>query len=131
MIALLRQRNYGLLWFAGAASMLGDYAMLVALPFFIYDLTGSALVVDAAGEHLALMGEERLEQPAFLRRQVEHQPADSERALRDLEHEIPAAQHVGLGLARHRRPLALRRGGCGRTTGRTSATTSRAAPPPT
>lgn len=43
MFALLRQRNYGLLWFAGAASMLGDYALLVALPFFIYDLTGSAL----------------------------------------------------------------------------------------
>lgn len=47
MIALLRQRNYGLLWFAGAASMLGDYAMLVALPFFIYDLTGSALATGA------------------------------------------------------------------------------------
>jgi MFS family permease len=43
MIRLVRQRNYGLLWFAGAASLLGDYAMLVALPFFIYDLTGSAL----------------------------------------------------------------------------------------
>jgi MFS family permease len=43
MIALLRQRNYGLLWFAGAASLLGDWALMVALPFFIYDLTGSAL----------------------------------------------------------------------------------------
>jgi MFS family permease len=43
MIALLRQRNYGLLWFAGAVSLLGDYALMVALPFFIYDLTGSAL----------------------------------------------------------------------------------------
>jgi MFS family permease len=43
MIGLLRQRNYGLLWFAGAVSMLGDYALMVALPFFIYDLTGSAL----------------------------------------------------------------------------------------
>lgn len=47
MIALLRQRNYGLLWFAGAVSLLGDYAMLVALPFFIYDLTGSALATGA------------------------------------------------------------------------------------
>src|SRR3712207_7326554 len=43
MMALLRQRNYGLLWFAGATSLLGDYALMVALPFFIYDLTGSAL----------------------------------------------------------------------------------------
>lgn len=43
MFALLRQRNFGILWFAGAASTLGDYALMVALPFFIYDLTGSAL----------------------------------------------------------------------------------------
>jgi MFS family permease len=43
MIGLLRQRNYGLLWIAGAVSLLGDYALMVALPFFIYDLTGSAL----------------------------------------------------------------------------------------
>ena len=43
MFGLLRQRNFGVLWFAGAASLLGDYALMVALPFFIYDLTGSAL----------------------------------------------------------------------------------------
>lgn len=43
MFALLRQRNFGLLWFAGAASLLGDWALMVALPFFVYDLTGSAL----------------------------------------------------------------------------------------
>ncbi len=43
MFALLRQRNFGLLWFAGAASLLGDWALVVALPFFVYDLTGSAL----------------------------------------------------------------------------------------
>jgi predicted MFS family arabinose efflux permease len=43
MIAVLRKRNYGLLWMAQLISMIGDWAMFAALPFFIYELTGSVL----------------------------------------------------------------------------------------
>ncbi|HEX8218143.1 MAG TPA: MFS transporter [Chloroflexia bacterium] len=41
MIALLRQRNFGLLWFGGLISFVGDWITLVALPIYIYNLTGS------------------------------------------------------------------------------------------
>lgn len=43
MIAVLRQRDFSLLWFGGLLSVVGDYLLFIALPFFIYDLTGSAL----------------------------------------------------------------------------------------
>ncbi len=43
MLATLRNRNFMLLWLAGLISFGGDWAMLIALPVFIYDLTGSAL----------------------------------------------------------------------------------------
>jgi MFS family permease len=43
MLTTLRQRNFGLLWLGGLISMLGDWALLTALPFFIYERTGSAL----------------------------------------------------------------------------------------
>ncbi len=43
MLAVLRRRNYGLLWVAQLISMIGDWAMFTALPFFVYQLTGSVL----------------------------------------------------------------------------------------
>jgi MFS family permease len=43
MIAVLRQRNYSLLWFAGLISTTGNWTLNVALPFYVYQMTGSAL----------------------------------------------------------------------------------------
>jgi len=43
MLAVLRRRDYGLLWFAQLISMIGDWAMFAALPFFVYEITGSVL----------------------------------------------------------------------------------------
>ncbi len=41
MLIVLRRRNYRLLWVAQLISMIGDWAIFAALPFFVYDLTGS------------------------------------------------------------------------------------------
>lgn len=43
MLTVLRQRNFALLWTGGFISALGDTVLLVALPFYIYQRTGSAL----------------------------------------------------------------------------------------
>jgi len=43
MIALLRQRDYGLLWSSQLISQLGNWALFAALPFFVFQLTGSVL----------------------------------------------------------------------------------------
>ena len=43
MLTILRQRNYGMLWFGGLISIMGDWALNVALPFYVYQMTGSAL----------------------------------------------------------------------------------------
>jgi MFS family permease len=43
MISLLRQRNFSLLWFGGLISMIGDWMLLIALPIYVYQLSGSAL----------------------------------------------------------------------------------------
>lgn len=43
MFALLRVRDFGLLWLAGLISVAGDLALFVALPLHIYRLTGSTL----------------------------------------------------------------------------------------
>lgn len=43
MLVVLRRRNYGLLWTAQLISMIGDWALFTALPFFVYELTGSVL----------------------------------------------------------------------------------------
>ena len=47
MLAVLRQRNFALLWFGNVVSMIGDWILLVALPFYIYQRTGSALATGA------------------------------------------------------------------------------------
>lgn len=43
MLAVLRQRNFALLWFGQLISLIGDYVLIVALPFYIYQVTGSVL----------------------------------------------------------------------------------------
>ena len=43
MIALLRQRNYALLWWSQLITQLGNWALFAALPFFVFQLTGSVL----------------------------------------------------------------------------------------
>ncbi len=43
MLATLRQRNFALLWFGGLVSMIGNWVLQIALPFYVYQITGSAL----------------------------------------------------------------------------------------
>ena len=43
MIAVLRRRNFALLWFGGLISMAGDWVLRIGLPLYIYQLTGSTL----------------------------------------------------------------------------------------
>lgn len=43
MFALLRQRNFSLLWFGGLISYIGDWILFTALPVFVFTLTGSVL----------------------------------------------------------------------------------------
>lgn len=47
MTAVLRQRNFALLWSGQLISSLGDWVLWIALPFFIYEQTGSALATGA------------------------------------------------------------------------------------
>jgi len=43
LFKLLRKRDYGLLWISQLISIIGDFALFTALPFFIYKITGSVL----------------------------------------------------------------------------------------
>jgi MFS family permease len=43
VIAVLRQRNFGLLWLAGLISMMGDWVLMVGVPVEVYRRTGSTL----------------------------------------------------------------------------------------
>lgn len=47
MLMLLRQRNFTLLWLGGLISMIGNWVLLAALPYYIYDTTDSALASSA------------------------------------------------------------------------------------
>ena len=43
MFAALRKRNFALLWIGQFVSLAGDYMLYVALPFYVFQLTGSVL----------------------------------------------------------------------------------------
>lgn len=43
MLAVLRQRNFAFLWVAGLISSVGTWALYTALPYYVYEQTGSAL----------------------------------------------------------------------------------------
>jgi MFS family permease len=43
MLEVLRRRDFGLLWFAGLVSVTGDWVLNSALPYFVYQQTGSTL----------------------------------------------------------------------------------------
>jgi len=47
VLRLLRQRNYGLLWFGGFVSQLGDFVLFVGLPIEIFRRTNSTLATGA------------------------------------------------------------------------------------
>ena len=58
MLNVLRQRNFALLWFGGLISLMGDSVLLVALPYFVFQRTGStfasAIMVSTAGTEKGL-----------------------------------------------------------------------------
>ena len=43
MLATLRHRNFALVWVGGLISLVGDRALMTALPFYVYQQTGSTL----------------------------------------------------------------------------------------
>ena len=43
MFAVLRKRNFALLWLGQIVSLAGDYMLIVALPYYVFGLTGSIL----------------------------------------------------------------------------------------
>ena len=47
MFRLLRQRNFFLLWVGQFISIIGDWVLFIALPFYTYSLTGSVLATGA------------------------------------------------------------------------------------
>ena len=47
MIAVLRRRDFALLWAAGLVSLLGDSALALALPYYLYQRTGSPAAMGA------------------------------------------------------------------------------------
>ena len=47
MFAALRKRNFALLWIGQLVSLAGDYMLIVALPYYVFQLTGSILQTGA------------------------------------------------------------------------------------
>lgn len=47
MMVVLRQRNFALFWMGALVSRVGDFVLLVALPFYVYTSSGSALATGA------------------------------------------------------------------------------------
>ena len=43
MLSLLRRRDFGLLWAGGLISIAGDWILFAALPYFVYEHTGSTM----------------------------------------------------------------------------------------
>ncbi|HEX5800806.1 MAG TPA: MFS transporter [Gaiellaceae bacterium] len=43
MLALLRRRDFALLWLGGLVSVTGDWVLRAALPYFVYERTGSTV----------------------------------------------------------------------------------------
>jgi predicted MFS family arabinose efflux permease len=54
MLAVLRQRDFALLWTGGLVSVTGDWVLNAALPFFVYERTGSTIAT--AGMIVAELG---------------------------------------------------------------------------
>ena len=47
MLKIFRQRNFSLLWIGQFISIIGDWVLFIALPFYTYSLTGSVLATGA------------------------------------------------------------------------------------
>jgi MFS family permease len=47
MLAVMRRRDFAVLWAAAALSMLGTWVRFAALPLYVYETTGSALATGA------------------------------------------------------------------------------------
>src|ERR687886_779951 len=47
MLTVLRQRNFALLWFGGLISIAGDWVLYIALPLYVYQLSGSTFATGA------------------------------------------------------------------------------------
>ncbi len=47
MIAVLRQRDFALLWCAGLISMVGDWVLRIGLPLYVFKISGSTLASSA------------------------------------------------------------------------------------
>ena len=43
MLAVLRRRDFALLWTGGLVSVAGDWVLNAALPFYVYEETGSTV----------------------------------------------------------------------------------------
>ena len=59
MLSVLRRRDFGLLWLGGLVSFAGDWVLRAALPFFVYQQTGSTvatagMIVASLAPHVVL-----------------------------------------------------------------------------